>query len=739
VARRQWPVTMGVPFPRGVLHDAEQLQMRADDEPVAGASLPLQTRVSSRWEDGSIRWVLLDWQTDLSARQRRRFRLTAAASRRAPAPHLVVVRDAAGQIEVDTGAVRFVIPKKTMAPFSDVHVDGRPVTSGPSIMFLNVEGQRHVAKAPARVDVLERGPLRARIELRGDYGADFAYVVRVDAFANQPYLRVLHSFEQRGPRPFTPVAQIALEVPMRFDGAVSYRIGQEGGAAWTGSVPLNGVELYQEDNETFHLNGNRQPGRVPGWVDLHDATHGVAIVPRYFWQEYPQSQYVRATGLTYNLWAPEAQPALVGMGAAKTHEMVVHFHGAKQPGGDLLGAAGQPLPVRLPAEWIVASGALPNSVNRDVATVSFLRELEAAHGRFQANASSERWNDSGSIYCSDEPARQRPRRGFYGMFNWGDWNFPGYHDSTKGCDAWGNLEYDTTQVLALGFAATGQPAFFESMVVAARHFMDVDRIHYQAAHPNWVGMNHPKNPLHFSFELGGVDLGHTWTEGLLSYYYFTGDARGLEAARGISDYLVARLAAGVRRGNPRQWGWPQIALVAMYEASGEDGYRSAALEYARRAMRAYPPDDVSHWKMGILAEALTYTHTVTQDPSIRSWLDRYADAVVRGGVSADPRLAPAVAYVGRVTGNPEYRRYAQATVARLQLGGWGKPFTLGGRLGFRILALSAGAAPPEASKAPTPQPPSAAPAAKLNGDTWQAPPTWQPTAEAWHPVRDPFQ
>lgn len=280
------------------------------------------------------------------------------------------------------------------------------------------------------------------------------------------------------------------------------------------------------------------------------------------------------------------------------------------------------------------------------------------------------------------------------MFNWGDWNFPGYHDTTKGCDAWGNLEYDTTQVLALAYAATGERAYYESMVAAARHFMDVDRIYFQPERPTWVGMNHPKNPLHFTFALGGVDLGHTWTEGLLSYYYLTGDERGLHAARGIADYLVRRLRTTVR-GNPRQWGWPQIALTAAYEATGDPEYRRAALEYARGGMAAHAPGTLDSWKVGILAEGLSYTHSVTQDPTIRRWLERYAAAVSKDkrGARIDPRFLPAVGYVGRLTANAHYLGLATATVSRLQFASWGKPFTIAGRIGFRLLSLTAAPAP----------------------------------------------
>jgi hypothetical protein len=230
------------------------------------------------------------------------------------------------------------------------------------------------------------------------------------------------------------------------------------------------------------------------------------------------------------------------------------------------------------------------------------------------------------------------------------------------------------------------------MVAAARHFMDVDRIYHQRQHPNWVGMNHPKNPLHFSFSLGGVDLGHTWTEGLLSYYYFTGDERALEAARGIADYVVRRSRGAALRGNPRQWGWPMIALVATYEATGDAAYKDAAVAYARGGMAAFPAEKLVGWKMGILADGLAYVHAVTNDATIRDWLTRYAAAVRGRGAEVDPRFLPGLAYVARLGRDDPGLGMAREAVAKLKFGNWGKPFTIAGRLGFRILSIAA--APP---------------------------------------------
>ncbi len=662
--------------------------MRSGTE--AGTAIALQSRVLSRWPDDSVRWALLDWQVDLRAHQQRRFQVdphTTAAAISAGQPGIRLTEQS-DRIEVDTGPLHFTVPRNRAALFTEVRVQGRPVLDGPVTSFFDVDGQRIVAQAPSIAKVTEAGPLRVRIELRGHYARAFDYVIRMDAFAGQQFVRVLHTFEQHAPEPYVAVRQLAIDVPMKLEGQRSYRAGNESGAPWSATVPDKGFVLFQEDNDTLRVDGLRQPGQAAGWIDVHDARHGVALASRFFWQEYPQSFAAHSTGLTYNMWAPEAAPARVGMGAAKTHEVVVYFFGESRPPPDMLAALVQPPLAHADPSWIAATGALPNSVAPNSTTTEFLRQLEDGYRRYREHAEKERWDDSGQVRCAD-PVHERPRRGFFGMFNWGDWNFPGYHDSTKGCEAWGNLEYDMTQVLALAYAATGEPAYAEGMLAAARHFMDVDRIFYYPARPEWVGMNHPKNPLHFSFALGGPDLGHTWTEGLLSYYYLTGDERGLEAARGIADYLVRRLGGITAGGNPRQWGWPQIALIATYQATGTTAYLAAAREYAHRGMAAHPPDNVEQWKMGILADALSYTHAVTRDPAIRDWLARYAAAVMERGAGADARLFPAVAYVGRITDAQPYRRAAIAAAERLRFGGWGKPFTVAGRLGFRILSLTA--------------------------------------------------
>ncbi|HUI26350.1 MAG TPA: beta-L-arabinofuranosidase domain-containing protein [Candidatus Kryptonia bacterium] len=691
VARTNWPLTTGVPFPRGQVRDPVSMALKQS----GGRSLTLQTRVLSRWDDKSVRWLLADFPLNIGARVEQTLDLVPGKA--APPAARVQVRERPTAIEVDTGPLRFSVPRDRFAIVQDVRLSGRLALGGPVRGFVRAEvetptsvaAERRPASdnppigAPRTLIVRDRGPVRAEIEMRGQLGAGFDYAVRVQAFAGQSFVRVLFTVVAVGPAEMTALHQLAIEVPLATSAAQNYRFGVEGNESIAGALTKAGAGLVQSDNLSFLVDGARRDGHAAGWADVSGDRGGVGVASRFFWQEYPQGFALQPQMLTYNLWSPDAPAAPIGVGAAKTHEFVLYVFDQPPPVG-YIRALVQPLIAQVDPMAIAASGALPNAVAPNAAA-SFLKRLAEAHTRVVARTAAEEWDEAAGVTCPP-PGQERRRFGAFGMLNWGDWNYPGFHDTTKGCDAWGNLEYDLTQVYALAFAATGRADYHDAMTAAARHFMDVDVIHAQPARPRWIGMNHPKNPLHFSFARGGVDLGHTWTEGLVSYYNFTGDERSLEAARGIADYLVRRMKAGVLRGNPRQWGWPQIALLAVFHATGDTRYRAAALQYAKRGIAAYPPTDVANWKLGILADALADTHAATHDPAIETWLRTYASTVVAKS-PADQRLYPAVAYVARLTHDPKLAQVARTLVDQLQFGNWAKPFTITGRTGFRILSL----------------------------------------------------
>jgi hypothetical protein len=684
VGRTAWPITTGFPFPKGMVRDAARIYV----EDAAGVNLAVQARPLAAWPDGSIRWAQLDLAVDLGARQVRELRVRTGTP-----PHheqRLLVEDKDDAVRIDTGRLRFAVPKNKAALIEDVYVDGEKLSTEAITSFMRFSAQRAPARAPKAVRLAEKGALRARVELEGDYGAGFRYIIRIDAFAGQPFVRILHTFENHGDEKYTAIREIGIEVPMQLAAGTAYEIGINGRTSLKAKVPERGAKLVQLDNETLVRDGEESKARAAGWTRLTDGKRSVIVAARYFWQEYPQGFQIRRDGVLYNLWSPDALPAVAGMGAAKTHEVVIVFSGAKAAKVIDPETLITPLIAAPDSEWIRDSGALSQAIaSSSAAAGNFLAGLRKSNERYERTKALDRWDDSGHVTCA-QGERETPRIGAFGMWNWGDWNFPGYHDDVKGCDAWGNLEYDLTQVLALGFAATGDKRLHDGMVAAARHYMDVDLIYHQRQRPEWVGMNHPKNPLHFTFEMGGVDLGHTWNEGLLSYYYLTGDERGRAAALGIADYLTRRIDSGGIRGNPRQWGWPQIALVAAYEATLERRYLAAAESYARGGMRAHPPQP-EHWKVGIFAETLTYTHAATDDreleTELETWLRKYASAALEAKVR-DPRFFPAIAYVAKLTGDADGLAAARSAATNIRFGAWGKPLTLGGRIGFRILSLT---------------------------------------------------
>jgi len=682
LARESWPLTAGVPFPAGSVRDVSQLVVTDERD----LSLPTQSRILGRWPDGSVRWALLDWRADLHPRQTALYRVAEGVPE--PPARRLKVLEWADRIDVDTGPLRFSVPKHRFAWLQRVRLGGRPLLPGSIASQLEIDGRRIDGLAPDSVVVTESGPLRARIEIRGHYAVAFDYVVRIDAYANEPFVRVLHTFEQRSDDAYTRLGRLTVTIPLALHGQPWYRAGREGAPQSTGRLSPNGFTLVQEDNETLRVAGRRQSGHAAGWVDVGDQRHGVAVVAPFFWQQYPQGFEARPTSLRYDLLAAVGAPAEIGTGVAKTHEVVLYFHGRTPPPQIRLAAVREPEQAWVDPEWTVASGALRGSLAPSAETRPFLSALSTAYERYRTAAASEPWDDHADGQCAESSARLR--HGFFGMLNWGDWNYPGYHDRTRGCDAWGNLEYDMTQLLALAYAATGERVYYDGMVAAARHFTDVDHIYYEHDHPDWVGMNHPGKPRHFAFEYGGVDLGHTWTEGLLSCYYLTGDERSLDAARGIADYLVRHAQASGSRRSPRQWGAPQSALLAVYEATGDAVYRQAAAAYARQGMHRYAPRKIRDWRMGVLAEGLAYTHALTRDASIERWLKRYAAAVQRRRDDADPRLLPAWAYVERLGGGGAARRAAPAAIARLPFdqASSGEMFTIAGRAGFALLSAA---------------------------------------------------
>ena len=172
--RPQEPVTCGIPFPRGAMSREEQFALHD-----GAAEVYCQKSVTGRWDDGSIRWLLVQCLLDLPGGSGKSFRFTVEDQARDP-----------------------------VAP--------------PAALTLADEDE---------AVLLDTGPLQVTLSISGKHrrGADdfLDYVIRIHAWAGKSCLAVQYQFINREERPQVAVREIHLKGRLSAaGGAVSLTSGQ---------------------------------------------------------------------------------------------------------------------------------------------------------------------------------------------------------------------------------------------------------------------------------------------------------------------------------------------------------------------------------------------------------------------------------------------------------------------------------------------------------------------------------
>lgn len=147
----------------------------------------------------------------------------------------------------------------------------------------------------------------------------------------------------------------------------------------------------------------------------------------------------------------------------------------------------------------------------------------------------------------------------FGMLNWGDAPDPGYTAQGRGHGApvWTNNEYDFTHACALLYARTGLRRFLDYALVSGSHWKDVDVCHY-STNPLHLG-GHWEHT-HGHVKEGSMVCSHEWVEGLLDCWHFTGDENYRDTAVGIAENVLRLLETPMYQKSgefsARETGWP---------------------------------------------------------------------------------------------------------------------------------------------------------------------------------------
>jgi len=541
-SQREGFVTCGIPLPRGQCTDPAKLSV-VDDR---GQAQALQTRVLSRWPDGSVKWVLLTFYKQRAAAQY--ILTTERVAGRPSAPGRIEVVRKAGEVVVRTGPLELRFSEGQGGLFDGFNVfkNGEsfcPFGRGePTFSLKTADGkQQTIFPVESKFEVEEAGPLRAVIKVsraKPIKDGDIDYYARIYCYAGQPYVRVDLTFincsdpgdvtyKNEVLRPHRGVKRV---VSMPFTMQL---------ASWVTDKSFSGARFfYKEYNSQVHrlaqareitlyqggykeyvrtIDGmsETQPGRLDGWLRVGHLAFGC----REFWQQFPKAFSYQAEGrwLTIDLCRASAgDPWLLNPGVAKTHQLVLDFGDGS--GRDLVL---YPLRATLPPEEMLASRAMTPFGLVD----------------------EKNWPNFEQMAASSYPGwLKRAANGKSpGILHYGDPGGNGYH----------HPDHD----LMLFYFRTGDPTIFEVAAAQARHRADIDIMHYP---PRLRGWHHTEYTAdHWDPRAPYIK---PWIAGLYDYYCLTGDRRALDALTEVGDLFARDKPRTTERNSALPLGW--IARIA---------------------------------------------------------------------------------------------------------------------------------------------------------------------------------
>lgn len=199
VPRQQAPVTSGVCLPRGQF-PADQAFCLFDGE----KEIPLQTAPLVVERDGTLRWILLDFQLDIGPREKKQLTLKTQPAKAKPKT-VIQTTENNDSISVNTGPLSFKVSKtKPYALFDAVAVRGKRLAAGETVDFTHAKTNVHyTAGRPQNVSFKYRGALRVTLRIDGTYEAasgassrdapcQLKYVTRITAWAGRTDVRIQH-------------------------------------------------------------------------------------------------------------------------------------------------------------------------------------------------------------------------------------------------------------------------------------------------------------------------------------------------------------------------------------------------------------------------------------------------------------------------------------------------------------------------------------------------------------------
>ncbi|RLC21989.1 MAG: hypothetical protein DRI57_01000 [Deltaproteobacteria bacterium] len=584
--RKNEPVTIGIPFPEGLVHNPSDLILRDQGD----NNLPLQTEVLATWSDKSLKWVLLDFQASVSSGEEVELPLLLDASRTASdGQSAISVQETEDQCIVDTKAAAFFVSAKgTFRPFERVVVEGKEILHGEkSRILLTDEDGNEYEPVIHKIFLETRGKQRTTLKAEGEFISEdqsvfAAFSSRISFFANHSMIRM--TFTILNPRAakhpgglwdlgdpgsvFFKDISLSAALDSHENMKISWclppgdaetiasdhlRIYQDssGGENWDSRNHVNrnnevrtsfrGYQVYANDeiiqkgtraNPTFSIkNGDK---KISGSV-------------QHFWQNFPKALEADGNTLTIRLF-PEQYDDVFELqgGEQKTHTIFLDF-GLPEAEGPGLEWIHSQLIAHATPDWYSKSEAFSYLIPEREDSNRQLNELITTAIRGDKTFFQRReiideygWRNFGELYADHEAV--------------------GYKGPAPLISHYNN-QYDCIYGMLFQFARSGEDQWFLLADQLCRHMKDIDIYHTDEDRPEynrglfWHTEHYidVQTASHRCFSKrhadqrnlaaygGGPALSHIYSAGLLLHYYMTGDPSSKEAVSDLASFVVSNM------------------------------------------------------------------------------------------------------------------------------------------------------------------------------------------------------
>ncbi len=191
----KYPVTTGIPFPKGLLCDINQLKL-VDN---SNREVPCEFLPLGRWSrDGSIRWVRLNFLYDSSKKY---FVEYNSGEQKVKFKSHVEVIENKNRIRVKTGSLDFTIGKDGFKGFQSFSVNKKALKVGKGEIYaIDEAGIRYSSLyGEGKTEIEYSGPFKTVLKMSGSCCAKsgtelLRYVIRITTYAEETFLRVDSTF-----------------------------------------------------------------------------------------------------------------------------------------------------------------------------------------------------------------------------------------------------------------------------------------------------------------------------------------------------------------------------------------------------------------------------------------------------------------------------------------------------------------------------------------------------------------